>query len=81
MEQRDRFMLENMMNQCWHITDDLHTIASYVAGQGDIPPKHQDEIMNMLFGMKSLYNQRFSDMMDLFGEMIQNGHIEGKNVY
>ena len=80
MEQRDRFMLETMMNKCWHVTDDLETVLSYLEGV-DIPAKDMDVLMNMLHGMQAIYNQRFSDMMDLFGEMIHNGHIEGKNVY
>ena len=76
MEKRDRFLLEEQMMQCWHITDDLQTIASYVASYDDIPVKHQDEIMNMLFGMKSLYNQRFSDVMGLFDELINKRSIK-----
>lgn len=76
MQKRDRFLLEEMLMQCWHVTDDLDTIASYVAAQRDIPAKHQDEIMNMLFGMKSIYNQRFSDTMDLFGELVNNADIK-----
>ncbi len=46
-----------------------------------IPAKDMDVLMNMIHGMQAIYHQRFSDMLDLFGEMMQNGHIEGKNVY
>lgn len=80
METRDRFLLEDMIMKCWHVTDDIETVTSYVEGM-KLPAKDTDVLMNMLIGMTAIYNQRFSDMMNLFGEMIQNGHIEGKNVY
>ena len=80
MQNRDRFMLEQMMMKCWHVTDDMETVLSYME-KANIPAKDTDVLMNMLHGMQAIYNQRFSDMMDLFGEMIQNGHIKGKNVY
>ena len=80
MQKRDRFMLEEMIMQCWHVTDDIGTVLSYME-KANIPAKDMDVLMNMLHGMQAIYNQRFSDMMDLFGEMIRNGHIEGKNVY
>ena len=80
MQNRDRFMLEEMIIQCWHVTDDIGTVLSYME-KANIPAEHMDVLMNMLHGMQAIYHQRFSDMMDLFGEMIQNGHIKGKNVY
>jgi len=80
MEKRDRFLLEQKIIQCWNVTDDLDTIAEYIA-DSDISPAHQDQLLNMLFGMRTLYNQKFNSMMALFGEMIQNGHINGNCVY
>jgi hypothetical protein len=80
MQKRDRFMLEQMMIKCWDVTEDIETVLSYME-KANIPAKDMDVLMNMLHGMQAIYNQRFSDMMDLFGEMIHNGHIEGKNVY
>jgi hypothetical protein len=80
MQNRDRFMLEQMMIKCWDVTEDIETVLSYME-KANIPAKDMDVLMNMLHGMQAIYHQRFSDMMDLFGEMIQNGHIEGKNVY
>jgi hypothetical protein len=76
MQKRDRFLFEEMIMQCWHVTDDVDTIASYVA-DSEIPAKHQDEIMNMLFGIKSIYNQRFNDTMNLFNELVENGQFRG----
>lgn len=81
MQNRDRFMLEDMIMKCWHVTDDIETVASCVDNIPDMPAKNKDEVLNMLNGIQAIYNRRFSDMMNLFGEMIQNGYIEGKNVY
>jgi hypothetical protein len=81
MQKRDRFMLEQMMMKCWHVTDDIETVANYVGNIAEMPAHHKDEVLNMLNGIESIYNQRFSYMLELFGEMVQNGHIEGKNVY
>lgn len=81
MHNRDRFMLEQMMMKCWHVTDDIETVANYVGNIAELPANHKDEVLNMLNGIESIYNQRFSDMLELFGEMLHNGYIEGKNVY
>jgi hypothetical protein len=76
MEKRDRFLLEQKIMQCWNVTEDLDAIADYIAeNYADIPPKHQDQLLNMLFGMKALYNQKFNSMFDLFGELVHNRTI------
>jgi len=76
MEKRDRFLLEEKIMQCWHVTDDLDTLAEYIADNyADIPPKHQDQLLNMLFGMRTLYNQKFNSMFNLFGELVHNKTI------
>ena len=74
MEKRDRFMLEQMMMQCWHVTDDIETVLSYIE-KANISAKDTDKLMNMLHGMQAIYHQRFSDMLDLFGELVKNGDI------
>lgn len=77
MQTRDRFLLEQMMMKCWHATDDMDTIAEYVANQySDIPAKHVDALLNMLVGMRTLYDQRFSSTMDLFAELIRKGDVK-----
>jgi hypothetical protein len=77
MQKRDRFLLEQMMMKCWHVTDDMDTISDYVANQySDIPTKHVDALLNMLVGMRTLYDQRFSNTMDLFAELIRKGDVK-----
>jgi hypothetical protein len=75
METRDRFELEQQLLQCWHITDDINTVINYIAQQPDIPATNQDELLNMLGGLRSLYHYRFRDMMNLFNELISKGDI------
>lgn len=77
MQKRDRFLLEQMMMKCWHATDDMDTIAEYVANQySNIPAKQVDALLNMLVGMRTLYDHRFSSTMDLFAELIRKGDVK-----
>ena len=71
MEKRDRFLLEQKIMQCWNVTDDMDTISEYIA-DSDISPVHQDQLLNMLFGMRTLYNQKFNSTMNLFSELVRN---------
>jgi hypothetical protein len=75
MEKRDRFLLEQKIMQCWNVTDDMDTISEYIA-DSDISPVHQDQLLNMLFGMRTLYNQKFNSTMNLFSELVRNGDIK-----
>ncbi len=75
MQNRDRFLLEQYIMQCWHITDDLETISNYVTDH-NIPVEHQDKILNMLMGLQALYTQRFSDTMNLFEELLEQKKIQ-----
>lgn len=75
MEKRDRFMLEQKLMDCWHVTDDMQTIGEYIAGSDDIDPRVQDRLLNMLFGMRDLYHLKFEHTLDLFGELVRDGVI------
>jgi hypothetical protein len=74
MQKRDRFLLEQHIMRCWHITDDLETISNYVVDH-NIPVEHQDKVLNMLIGLQALYNQRFSDTLHLFEELVADKKI------
>jgi hypothetical protein len=75
MQNRDRFLLEQHIMLCWNITDDLETISNYVADH-DIPVKHKDKVLNMLIGLRALYDQRFRDTMNLLEELIANKTVK-----
>jgi hypothetical protein len=68
--------MEEMIMQCWHVTDDIEIVTSCVDNIPDMPAKNKDEVLNMLHGIQAIYHRRFSDMMNLFGEMIENGQIK-----
>jgi len=76
MEKRDRFLLEQKLMECWHVTDDINTIAEYIGDNPDIPAKEKDKLLNMLVGMRELYHIKFEHTMDLFAELIRNGDIK-----
>jgi hypothetical protein len=75
MVKRDRFLLEQYIMKCWHVTDDIETVLSYVESM-KISPTEMDTLMNMLIGMKTLYNQKFSDTLDLYEELIRTGVVK-----
>lgn len=74
MHGADRFTLEEKIMQCWNVTDDIQTVAEYIADT-DMSPSDQDQVLNMLFGMVSLYNRRFSDTMNTFNKFINTHNI------
>ena len=75
MEKRDRFMLEQKLMDCWHVTDDIDTVAEYIGENVDIPARERDRILNMLIGMRELYHLKFDYTLNLFGELVQKGDI------
>ena len=76
MRTRDRFLLEQMLMDCWHVTDDIDTISEYVGENVNIPANERDKLMNVLIGMRDLYHLKYDNTMKLFGELIKNGDIK-----
>jgi hypothetical protein len=77
VKNRDRFLMEEFIMKCWHVTDDIDTVISYVGDIDSISAEQQDTILNMLIGMKTMYNHRFNELMDLFSELVEHGDIKG----
>jgi len=77
MEKRDRFLLEQKLMDCWHVTDDIDTVADYIGENSDIPARERDKLLNMLIGMRELYHLKFDRTLDLFAELIRNRTISG----
>lgn len=75
MQTRDRFLLEQMLMKCWHVTDDIELVITMVEDM-ELSAKDQDKLMNILIGMRTLYDQRFSSTMDLFAELIRKGDVK-----
>lgn len=79
MQNRDRFMLEQKIMECWHVTNDIDTLISYVGDidtiDTTIDAATQDRLMNILIGMRDMYNLKFSQTTDLFNELVRKGDI------
>ena len=60
----DRFDLEQQIMSCWNIVDDLDFI---------INDNSDDTTMNIVLGMKSLYQKKFEKLFDTFEKCIRNG--------
>ena len=73
----NRFELEDSMSNLHQIGEDIETIIYAI---GDSPIKHtEDQLLNMLIGMKQLHDTRYQKMWDTFEQLIQNGTISNKN--
>lgn len=57
-----QFKLEQQLLDCWHVTDDLDTIADAVLEQ-DLT---NDDIANMLIGISKLYHLKFEKTFRTF---------------
>jgi len=73
----DRFDLEQHIMNCWRVTDDLDLVATMIS-ETNMEAEDQDKYMNILIGMKELYNARFNAMFKTFEDMIQEGQFKNK---
>lgn len=64
----DRFDLEQQIQQCWSIIEDIKLLNESVL-ERDLTT---DQISNVLLGMESLYNLKFEKLWDIFTVLI--GH-------
>jgi hypothetical protein len=60
------FELEEKIMDCWNITSDLETMLQML----DNPLTTQDDIMNVLIGLKTLYATKFSNLIKNYEEVI-----------
>lgn len=73
----NRFELEDAMSNLHQIGEDIETIIYAI---GDSPIKHtEDQLLNMLIGIKQLHDTRYQKMWNTFEQLIQNGTISNKN--
>jgi len=58
----DRFDFEQQIQKCWLVTEDIYELAEGVL-------EHElttDQITNVLFGMKEMYELKFNKLWDMF---------------
>jgi hypothetical protein len=68
----DRFDLEQHIIKCWNITDEIDLLNKNVLEKNI----STDDISNFLLGLKTIYNAKFEELFDNFGELIENGTIK-----
>lgn len=74
----NRFDLEEAMGEIAQTPNDIETIIYAI---GDCPIKHtEDELLNMLIGIKQLHETRYQKMWYIFEELIKNGTISNEEV-
>lgn len=72
----NRFELEDAMSDLHQIGEDIETIIYAI---GDSPIKHtEDQLLNMLIGIKQLHETRYQKMWNIFESLIKNGTISNK---
>ena len=64
------FDLEQSILQCWNVCDDIDLIYSQVMERS--PPLTQDELANILLGIKSLYQIKFDKCFGEFENLCSN---------
>jgi len=73
----NRFELEDAMSNLYQTGEDIDTIIYAI---GDCPIKHtEDQILNMLIGIKQLHDTRYQKMWNVFEQLIKNGIISNKD--
>lgn len=73
----DRFDFEQQIMDCWRVTADIDLVATMISNT-NMSAKDQDKFMNVLIGMKELYNARFDALFHTFETLVSEGRF--KNV-
>jgi hypothetical protein len=75
LESIDRFDLEQDIMACWNVVDDLDVFLSrYMDG----PEMSDDDVANVILGIKSLYQLKFQKCFDTFEQVLKNGGFTTK---
>ena len=73
-----RFNLEEEIQNVWCTAEDLDTILYRIMDAHEGPPS-EDEITNMLIGLKEIHNSRCIKLWDIFETMIHEKCFNEKN--
>ena len=71
---KNRFDLEEAIGQMAQFTTDIDTVI-YAVGDAS-EPATEDELLNMLIGVKQLYETRYQKMWSIFEELIEQGDLK-----
>lgn len=71
------FDLEQQIMNCWSVVDDIDMMYKHFGDDprfAQIDAKHHDEIMNLVLGLKSLYQLKFDVMWGTFEQVCKEYH-------
>jgi hypothetical protein len=71
---KNRFELEEVIVQMGQLPNDIDTVI-YAVGDAS-EPATEDELLNMLIGVKQLYETRYQKMWSIFEELIEQGDLK-----
>lgn len=60
----DRFDFEQQILECWNITKDIKTVYEGICDSS--PPMTQDQTVNALIGLETLYELKFNKLWAIF---------------
>ena len=72
-KKNDRFDLEEAIQSIWQTEDDLETVLYSIMDATDGPPS-EDEIVNMILGIKELHGARMQRLWDIFENFVHSQH-------
>lgn len=67
----DRFDFEQQIMRCWNVTEDIQEVLD----ANDRETLTQDELMNALIGLKTIYNMKFENLFAQFENMVKEKKI------
>lgn len=77
------FDLEQQIMQCWNVVDDIDMLYEYFGDNEffkGMDPKHVDEIMNCMLGLKKLYQVKFEKTWHTFEDVTHRYHSNRKDL-
>ena len=78
-QQYDRFNLEEEIQNVWYTEKDLDSILYRIMDAHEGPPS-EDDITNMLLGLKEIHNSRCIKLWDVFETMVEQDCFKSKEV-
>ncbi len=63
-----QFDLEQSIMECWQVTDDIDTVYH------NLDKLTQDELANVLLGLKTLYHLKFEKSFELYEQLTKEIH-------
>ena len=72
------FDLEQQIQDCWKVTDDIELITNHLVRELDIDAITADTIVNKYSAVKELYDIKFDQMWKTFEKVCAEYHGKGE---